>query len=44
MITREKEERVFAILCNYKFDIEHGLAVVYENEKFKTVGAQDITL
>ena len=44
VITREKENRVFAVFCNYKFDMEHGLAVVYENEKFKTVGAQDIIL
>lgn len=44
VITREKEDRVFAIFCNYKFDMEHGLAVVYKNEKFKVVGPQDIIL
>ena len=44
VIAREKEDRVFAIFCNYKFDMEHGLAVVYKNEKFKVVGPQDIIL
>ena len=44
LVTRNEKERCFAIICNYKFDMEHGLAVVYENEKYKTVGAQDIIL
>lgn len=44
VIMREKEDRVFAVFCNYKFDMEHGLAVVYENGRFKTVGPQDIIL
>ena len=43
-IPKEKETRVFAIMCNFKFDIEHGLAVVFKNEKFKEVGPQDIIL
>lgn len=33
-----------AIMCNYKFDVEHGLAVVFENGKFSEVGEQDIIL
>lgn len=44
VITRDNDNRVFAVFCNYKFDMEHGLAVIYENEKFKKVGAQDIIL
>lgn len=44
LITRDFSARVFAVMCNYKFDMEHGLAVVFENEKFKAVGAQDIIL
>ncbi len=35
---------VIAIMCNYKFDAEHGIAVVFENGKYKEVGAQDIIL
>lgn len=41
-IKRETKNRVVALLCNYKFDIEHGLAIVFENEKLKEIGNQDI--
>lgn len=44
LIPREKEKRVVALMCNYKFDMEHGIAVVFENEKIKAVGPQDIIL
>lgn len=40
----ESEQRVVAILCEFDYDPEHGLAVVFENERFKEVGAQDIVL
>lgn len=43
-IVREAEMRIFAVMCKYKFDMEHGLAVVFENEKIKAVGPQDIIL
>lgn len=33
-----------AIMCAYKFDMEHGIAVVFENGKFSEVGEQDIIL
>lgn len=33
-----------AIMCSYKFDMEHGIAVVFENGKFSEVGEQDIIL
>ena len=32
--------RVVAVLCDYKFDPEHGMAVVYENEEFSFVGEE----
>lgn len=35
------KNRVVAILCYYKFDMEHNLSVVFENEKFKSVGNED---
>lgn len=38
------KHRTAAIMCNYKFDMEHGIAVVFENGKFKKVGTQDIIL
>lgn len=33
-----------AIMCRYKFDTEHGIAVVFYNGKFSEVGSQDIVL
>lgn len=43
-VPHTKKHRLAAIMCNYKFDMEHGLAVVFENGKFKEVGTQDIIL
>jgi hypothetical protein len=31
-------------MCNYKFDMENGLAIVFENEEAIEVGKQDIIL
>lgn len=44
LIQRDKNNRSFSIMCNYKFDMEHGLAVVFENEEYKAVGTQDLVL
>ena len=33
-----------AIMCRYKFDLEHGIAIVFNDGKFITVGSQDIVL
>ncbi|MGN9106733.1 DUF6985 domain-containing protein [Oliverpabstia intestinalis] len=38
------KKRVVALMCNYKFDMEHGIAVIFEDEKFKKVGPQDLVL
>jgi hypothetical protein len=43
-VPRNLKRRVVAIMCNYKFDIENGIAVVFENEHFKEIGVQDIVL
>ncbi|MCR5024067.1 MAG: hypothetical protein K6A90_07020 [Lachnospiraceae bacterium] len=43
-VARNKDKHVVAIMCNYKFDPENGLAVVFENEKFSKIGMQDIIL
>jgi len=41
-IQRTNDDRhIVGLLCNYKFDMDHGLAIVFENEKLKTVGTQD---
>lgn len=44
LIPREEYKRIFALMCDYKFDMEHGLAIIFENEKYKAVGSQDIIL
>ena len=43
-IPRTPETRTVALLCDYRFDEEHGLAIVFENEHFKEIGEQDIVL
>lgn len=43
-VPHTKKHRIAAIICNYKFDMEHGIAIVFENGKLKKVGAQDIVL
>lgn len=43
-VPHDKKHHTVAIICNYKLDMEHGLAVVFENGKFKKVGTQDIVL
>lgn len=44
IVIPKTKNRVVGLICNYKFDVEHGLAIVFENEKFKEIGAQDIVL
>lgn len=43
-VPHSKKRRTVVIMCNYKFDMEHGIAVVFENGQFKKVGPQDIAL
>lgn len=43
-VPRNLKSRVVVIMCDYKFDLEHGIAVVFENEHYKEIGAQDIVL
>ena len=43
-IPRTLETRTVALLCDYRFDEEHGIAIVFENEQFKEISEQDIVL
>lgn len=43
-VPHTEKHRNVAIMCNHKFDIEHGIAVLFENGQFKKVGPQDIAL
>ena len=39
-VKREEKPRV-AIMCKYKYDMEHGLAIVFEDGGNITIGLQD---
>lgn len=43
-ISREVDKHLVSIMCNYKFDQDNGIAIVFENEKFQKIGPQDIIL
>lgn len=43
-IPRKQQEEIIGIMCEYEFDIEHGLALVYKNKKLSCIDAQDILL
>lgn len=38
------DSKIVAIICNYKFDMENGIAVVFENGQLKEIGPQEIIL
>lgn len=42
-VTRETKP-VVAILCNYKFDSEHGMVLVFSDGNLTKVGTQDLIL
>lgn len=43
-VPQVKGGKVFAVMCHYKFDPEHGMAIVFENNKLKEIGEEDIVL
>lgn len=43
-VARTAGKHIVAVMCNYKFDQENGIAVVFEDESFKQIGRQDIIL
>ena len=43
-VPHSKKAALVAIMCNFKFDMEHGIAVVFENGQLKKIGPQDIIL
>ncbi len=34
----------FDIMCDFKFDMEHGIAIEYEHRALRMIGAQDLVL
>lgn len=43
-VPRVEKKRVVAIMCNYRFNLESGIAIVFENGKYKEIGKQEIVL
>ena len=43
-VKRDKDNPRIAIMCKYRYDLEHGLAVVFSSAGEATVGMQDIIL
>lgn len=43
-VKRDKEHPRVALMCNYRYDIEHGLAIVFSSDGEITIGSQDIIL
>lgn len=41
---RKDNARVVGLMCDYKFNPDDGLCVVFENEKLKEVGSQNVVL
>ena len=43
-VPRDQRKRTVALMCDFRPDLEHGLALVFENEKLIKIGPQDIAL
>lgn len=43
-VPHSKKKQQAAIFCNYKFDREHGLALVFENGKLVKVTSEDCVI
>ena len=38
------EKRVIVLFCNFKYDLENGIALIFEDEKLKEIGPEDLAL
>ena len=43
-VKRDEENPRIALMCKYRYDLEHGLAIVFASDGTITVGLQDIIL
>ena len=43
-IKRDKKKPQVALMCKYRYDLEHGLAIVFSSDGKATVGIQDMIL
>ena len=43
-VPRDNEKKIIAIMCNYRFDMDNGIAVVFEDGELSEIGSQNIIL
>lgn len=43
-VPRDEKKQIIAVMCNYKFDTESGIAVVFEDGKYKETCKQESIL
>lgn len=43
-VKRDKGHPRIALMCKYRYDPEHGLAIVFSADGYATIGPQDIIL
>lgn len=43
-VLRDETPRVVSLLCECRFDPEHGVALRFEDERLEDIGSQDIAL
>ena len=41
-VVRDNSKRSVALMCHYRLDPEHGLALLFENERLTKIGPEDI--
>ena len=43
-VPRDDNKKIIAIMCNYRFDMDNGIAIVFEDGKLSRIGSQNIIL
>lgn len=43
-IPKQTEGNTVALMCDFSFDAEHGIALVFHDEVLEAIGSQDIVL
>ena len=43
-IKRSKTQHIFALMCHFRLDMEHGLAVVFTENQISEIGSEEIIL
>lgn len=38
------KKRVVVLFCDFKYDLENGIALIFEDEKLKKIGPEDLAL